>query len=415
MSLRPHSLLCTALILALAMPPVGIQPLAQEDDPAAPANQDPAAEEPQEDETGEDVMLLTDRLTLRVGPAGVHTRASTRSDSLFRDSQTGEKVTQVNNIRFQGASGAGFVADAWYEAGKGWYVIGSLASASLGSGDYTDSRSFASRGGPGDKEYVRWGAEHTSSYLEWAIGGARRVFPTKRYKDSSLYVDAILLFGGTEADYSFDNGRTLNNPFDAPAFNPSFGFDPRGIESASFDMSFRTLMAGVRFGGELGERFSLEGEFLPTWFGRYEGTADLGRHGTALAHTPGVAHNRIDNPKGAGLGVITQFDLFSPTVEIEQDSSRARGLKVGLNSYVILFDWLTLDFGFERNYLRSVGGTESRIYSDEDIAGCPQPVATDPNGNPVTLAPNCGNDRGDLLTSRITSDTIYVMGRFHLY
>lgn len=423
MSLRPHSLLCTALILVLATPPLGHHPLAQEGAQADSPSEDPAPEEPQDsdadaEQAAEDAVQLTDRLALRIGPASRYMRGSSRSDSVFFDPQTAEKLTQVNNLNLQGSWGGGLLADASYQITKRDYIFGELAVSSQGTGDFTDSRMFSSRGGPGETEYVRFGGtEHESDYLEWAIGASFRVFPTKRYKNSKMYIDAIVSLGKTEVEYTFDNGKVLNNPFDAPALNPSLGFDPRGVEPASYDMEFSHLFHGIRYGGQLTDRFSLEGEFLYSYFGRYDGNADLGVHGTALAHTPGGAgvHRRVDEPQGRGLGEITGFDLHAPSVRVEQSSSRTRGLKVGLNSYVVLTEWLTLDFGIERSILRSIGGKESRIYSDEDIADCPQSAFTDPNGVIQTLPPSCGNDRGDLVSAKLISDTVYVMGRFHLY
>ena len=402
MPLRSHPLPGTALILALGTLMAGLQPMAQEQDPAAPPAQEPAVETPakpeESPEAEKEKVILTDRLTLRAGFGGMSMRSSNRSDSRYKDGQTSDNITQVNEMNFDSSVGAVFVADVWYEIGKGWYIIGSLTTGGLGSADYTDSRQFSNLGGPGETEFVRFGAEHESDYLDWAIGGARRFFPTKRYKDSKLYLDAVLLFTTTEAEYSFDAGEVLKDPFHTPAFNPSFGYDPFGRDSATLNMDYHTLIAGIRFGGQVSERFSLEGHFLPVWFGSYEGEATIPFHGTPLVH--GGIHKSVNDPTGAGFGEITDNDVFAPTLDLTQDSSSAKGLRVGISSYVTVNTWLTLDFGYQRNFIRSVGGEETRHYSDEALAGCP--------------SQNCPVDRGDLLQGSLVGDSIFVMGRFRL-
>ncbi len=420
MSLRPQSLLSTALILLLATPVAG--GAAQEksgeqtEEQEVPQGGTPAGEAEKPKEPSDAAVVLSDRLTVRGGPSLMLMKANLRGDGDYRDPQFGEHLTTVNEVDFDSASGGGLIADAWYEIRKNWYIIGTVAFASFGQEDYTDSRKFSNRGGPGDTEFVSFSSQHEAELLDWAIGGARRVFPTKRYKDSRMYVDAIVLVGGTDASYTFESGELLSDPFAAPAFNPALGFDPRGEDSASYDLEYQTFKAGVRFGGRLGERFSLEGHFLPVWGGHFDATADLGAHGTTFTHPPGTSHDAIGDPTGTGADEVIQNDLFAPSVAVEQNSSRVRGMNVGINSVLVLNEWLSIDFGYSRSMTRSVGGKESRIYSDEDVAGCPSPGPVDPTDpNLGFLPPKCADDHGDLLKGSLVADSIYVMGRFRLY
>ncbi len=417
---RPNALLITSIVLVLATPAVGPAARAQsqeqgeEQQTPEPAPEGEAEEKP--GEPAEGAAPITDRLTLRAGPTVMLIRAGSRSDSVYRDTQTGEHTTTVNEVSFDTSTGSGFSLDGWYEVRKNWYVIGSVAITTFGQADYTDSRGFSRLGGPGETELVSFGAQHESELLDWAIGGARRVFPTKRYKDSRMYVDAILLLGGTDASFTFESGEVLSDPFSAPAYNPGLGFDPRGLDSSNWDLEYQTLRAGARFGGRIGERIALEGHFLPTWFGRFDGAAELGSHGSALAHPPGTMHDPIGDPSSSGFNEVVQNDLFAPTVEVEQDSTRVSGLSVGLNSVLTLNDWLSIDFGYVRNFSRSVGGSEKRIYSDEDLAGCPSPGPVDPLDPTLGFKPpKCADDEGDLLEGSLVADSVYVMGRFRLY
>ncbi len=420
MSLRPESLLSTALILLLATPVAGRAAQEKSGEQAqekeAPQGGTAAGEAEKPKEPSAAAVELSDRLTVRGGPSMMLIRANLRGDGEYRDPQFGEHVTTVNEVNFDSAAGGGFIADAWYEIRKNWYLIGSVAFASFGQEDYTDSRKFSNRGGPGEVEFASFGSQHESELLDWAIGGARRVFPTKRYKDSRMYVDAIVLLGETDASYAFESGAILSDPYAAPAFNPALGFDPRGQDSASYDLEYQTFKAGVRFGGRLGERLSLEGHFLPIWGGHFDATADLGAHGTTMTHPPGTSHLPIGDPHGTGLNEVVQNDLFAPSLDVEQSSSRVSGLSVGINSMLVIKEWLSIDFGYARSFQRSVGGKETRIYSDEDVAGCPSPGPVDPTDpNLGFLPPKCADDHGDLLKGSLVTDSIYVMGRFRLY
>ncbi|HXI02261.1 MAG TPA: hypothetical protein VNI57_03710 [Candidatus Saccharimonadales bacterium] len=411
MSFRPHALVSTALALALAMPPIGVPTFAQDKD--TPPAQEKAPEKTDAKETPpektEEAPQLTDRLTLRIGPAYTMLHAKSRSSSLFRDPQTGQKIALINYERFDASSGASLVADASYEVSKNWFVLASLMTTSLGTGDFTDSRLIDKPRGPGDETLVDFASTHESDQTNWSIGGARRVFPTKRYKDSKLYADAMLIIGQSETDYTFHAGEVTKDPFNAPAFNPALGFDPRGRSDASFNFKYTSLQAGVRMGGTITDKFSLEGTFLPTWFGRYRGEANLGPHGTALKHSPGITHTR-------SRAAIVANDLFAPVVDVTQESNRIRGLTVGLNSYFIVKDWLTVDVGFGRTFTRSIGGNEVRDYSNDAVAGCPSPGPVDPNDpNGLQLTGHCPKTSGDLVNATVVTDTFYVMGHFHLY
>lgn len=416
MSFRPHALVSTALALALAMPPIGVPtfaqdkdtPPAQEKTPQAPEKPGAKAETPPE--KSEEATQLTDRLSLRIGPAYTMIRAKSRSSSLYRDPQNGQKLTLVNWQRFDPSSGAGLVVDASYEVSKNWYFLASLMTTSLGTGDFTDDRLVDKSGGPGDQTLVTFESTHEADQKNWSIGGARRVFPTKRYKDSKLYADALFMISQSETDYTFQAGEITRDPFNASAFNPALGFDPRGRSDASFNFKYTSLQAGVRMGGAVNDKFSLEGTFLPMWFGRYRGEANLGPHGTALDHPLGINHAK-------SRAAIIANDLFAPVVDVTQKSNRVRGLTVGLNSNIMVKDWLTLDVGFDRTFTRSIGGTEVRKYTEQDVAGCPSPGPADPNDpNNGLLAPaHCSTTHGDLVTTTVVTDTFYVMGHFHLY
>jgi hypothetical protein len=252
-------------------------------------------------------------------------------------------------------------------------------------------------------------SEHDADYLEWSLGGARRVFPNKRFKDSRMYLDLILLFSGTSAEYAFDAGELTENPFNPDTLNPAFGFDPLGRAPANYDLDYTLLLTGVRFGGHINDRFSLEGTFTPVFLGRCEGTADFGPHGTTFGHTPGGGglHRPVFSSPGADPnGGVVEADLRVPEMQVEQESNRVSGLKVGLNTYVNIKDWLTLDFGYYRNFVRSVGGKETRRFSEHALANCP------PN---FSGQPKCRTDRGNLLNASLVSDVVYVLGRFQLY
>jgi len=422
MAISLRSALVLASVLAVGtISGAGYLRAQEEDTPAqGTATDQPAAKEATPEEAAANI---SDRLIVRVGATAVRMRTDVRGTTIREESQMRPfRVEQIDHVHFNSTNGAGFKLELEYKLDRGFYLTGDFVTIAPGNENYTDSRDIGNFNGRGDFNLATFASEYEADYFEWSIGGGKRVYPWKPREDTKIRLDLMLQYRKSEASYTFDAGEIVNNPFDPNAFfDPRF--DPLGLDAASYDTNFETLMAGVRLDINLTQKLKFEGTFAPTWFGRYRGDGDFANHGIVFVHDQisdhldPVFHTKncdSDDPPAAGTPPcqgLVDADLKNPSLKVEQKSNRARGLRLDLNIDYRINDAFGLRFGYLRQDFRSVGGDEKRIFGNDAAAGCPGPP--DPN-NPPTFqgAPNCPDESGALDKAATVTQGFTVFGRF---
>lgn len=431
MSLRPAVVLLTSITLALILVVPASTPRAQEttppeDQPATPAETPATPEEappvPPPDPSAY-ASWLQDRIMVRGGYGAMIVRGSSRGTTIREETQVEPlSVEQIQNVNFDSTTEFGYMLDFSYRIGRRWFVTGDFFITSGKDETYTDTRDIGNIDDTGDFLLARFESDYESDYTEWSIGGAFRAFPFKPHDDPRFFVDALLQFRKAEANYTFNSGEMIANPFSPTAFSEP-RFDPMGRDQASFDMEHEALQAGVRLGWNLSQRFTLDFLFLPTIFGRYEGTADLQGHGIVFEHAQGTAHTDpvfhtpncdSDDPPSAGTPAcagLVDGDLRNPTLVVDQDSNRGSGLRLDMNLDIKFTEMFSLSVGYHRQDFRSVGGEHEKTFGDDSGAGCQDPNPRVVNGVIVEV-PRCIDEVGDLGQASITTQSFYVAGRF---
>src|SRR6266850_2860017 len=187
----------------------------------------------------------------------------------------------------------------------------------------------------------------------------------------------------TSADYGFEAGELTRNPFDPNAISDPV-FQAESNRSASYDLDFLNLGGGFRIGAEISKRFSTEVAFRVYVLGRYDGTGDLGNHGLVFIHS--FQHNdpafHVPGCGGVVPCGLVDVDLQTRDLQVEQASSRSRGLDASVSFDYRITDWFGVAAGLHRSFVRSVGGEEKRIVGGFNTcnldlaAGTPPPPST---------------------------------------
>ncbi len=427
MSLRAALTPLLALTLALTLSSGLSASRAQEDvsppqEESAPPPEEPTLEPQEEVEAAPEEPTKSwfiERVNVRAGAAAFYLRSRVSGTTRREETQVQPYwVEQTDLLHFDTSVGQAWVADFLIKAGRRWYVTADVLLSSPPGEGVTDDRLIGEFGSTGDFTVARFDSEYQVDYLEWSIGGGFRVYPLKPQESMTFYIDGLLQFRKTNNEYEFRVGEMVANPFEPPGFFDPV-FDPYGRTLGSYEMDFETLSIGAKLGWRLSERWNLEAILAPVLFAKFDGNADLGPHGIKFEHTQGTAHTQpvfhvrgcdSDDPEPASgtpacEGLI-DGDTLTPSLEVKQESDTGSGLKFDLNFDYRFSDLFSLSFGYHYQNLRSRGGTEERIFGNDDAVGCPT-SADDPNGPGI-----CEDELGDLNKAGIVTQSLYVYGKF---
>jgi len=426
MSLRvPLLLACIATLATQASPgtsaatqqQAGHEPQIAEARQEGETGSETAAPEVKEEKKG---PRLSDRLTLTAGPAvfsmrgrGKGTTRPRQTDFQVRSAPKSDlflPLQQTTDLRFESATGEAFTLGASFQVSPRLMATADVVTSQTGSTSLFDNRRLAEFNRPGDFTLAEFQSTADAEYFEWNVGGALRAFPgKKRGEGSRAHVLVLMRYQKAAARYRFDAGRLTDNPFDPNTLSAP-QFDAFGSSPANYALDYEALLGGVRIGGRISKRFSVEGMLAPILFARYEGRADLGLHGllfvhgqrSSLVHLDPRFHvpncNSTDTNPNNNCGLV-DTELQVLPVKVEQKSNRARGLALDLNMDINLTENFGVLVGYHRQDYRSVGGTEKRLFAGDAFAGC---------------QPDC-DEQGILVTAQVVTQSLLATARFRWF
>jgi hypothetical protein len=435
MRLRPSLALAgIAFVVVVAAPAraAAAPPQGQETD-REPA-EEPAEEaaEPAKQDAEEPGVKVSDRLRIDVGPTGFEVRARGRGRRRIlhnllpvqdpNDIGIGRFETS-HDLRFESATGAGVAAEATFKILPRVSAVADILASSAGDGLLVDNRRLGLQRAPGDRTLAEFQSDASPEYLEWGLGGTYRFLPgTKHALDSKVVLEGTIVYRESRTEYDFDAARLVSDPF-APIrldpTDPANFADPNGARGAlaaspSYTLDFEALTAGVRIGGNLSDRFAIEGELGVVVASRFSGSAELGPNGIIFKHTPQhedpnlhVPNCKIVDPNSGRECGIIDADLFVAGVGLRQRAKRARGIGLDLAGELKINDWFALTAGYHRQDFRTVGGTDTYRFG-------PLAVPTDPQGNKVQLNPT-GQRAGELIKTQVVTQAFHLRARFRFF
>ncbi|MBI3448408.1 MAG: hypothetical protein HY049_05760 [Acidobacteria bacterium] len=417
----PRSRVVIACSLLLAASALHVPAVAQAkpaaDKPAQPADPQPKSDAPASPSApakpgGES---LSDRLEVSLGPSWLSLRGSTRGTSFYFDSVSQLKLKQTIFDRFNPTGGSGVTFDIKYRVLPRLTAYAGYSDTKSPGSTMTDDRLIGNFGAPGDFRLVQFATSAAPELNQFTMGGAIRALPRKKHGPSRVHLDGLVEFQSTRAHYDFHSGIERFSPWD-----PNVLIDPvflaKASRPASYDLNFLNLGAGFRIGGEITKKLTFEVGAVLHVFGRYTGNGDLTGHGLPFVHSAqhvnpafrvyGCVNDNDPNTPGCGL---LDADLHTSQLRVEQHSAKSRGLDTGLKFAYAFNDLLGIEGGWRRSLVRSVGGTETRVFNG------PQTCNIGSNRllqlPPGTFVPECG----DLDKAELIGDTISLVGRLRFF
>ncbi|HZE88898.1 MAG TPA: hypothetical protein VE404_05080 [Verrucomicrobiae bacterium] len=409
---------CSALLAASALCLTAVaQDKPAQDKPAQPADPQPKADAPAAAPAPAKPggATLSDRLEVSVGPSWLSLRGSTRGTTFYSDAVSQLKLKQTIYDRFNPTGGAGVTFDVKYRVIPRITAYAGYTDTKSPGSTMTDDRLIGNFGTTGDFRLVEFATTAAPELNQFTLGGAIRVLPKKKHGPSRVHVDGLVEFQSTRAHYDFHTGIERFSPWD-----PNVLIDPVFLAKsnlpASYDMNFLNLGAGFKIGGEITKKLSFDVSAVLLFFGRYNGEGDLTGHGLPFVHSaqhlnpafhvPGCAND--NDPSTPSCGLI-DTDLNTSQLRVQQHASRSRGLDTGIKFAYAFNDWLGIEGGWRRSLVRSVGGTEDRVFNG--------PQRCNVGSNRVTQLPpgTFISECGDLDKAELIGDTISLVGRLRFF